>query len=249
MNIEVNGPRVSFVIPIGDGIKISETLVTGWIIIIALFFLFRWMTKDMKKIPEKKRQIFAEMIVNFFNKTVKEMMGESMMHFAPYVATIFTFAITGALISLLGFRSMTVDINTTGTWAMMTFACITYYKFKTNGFLGYFIGYTQPVPVMTPMNILSEAATPVSMAIRMFGNMTGGMIITTLVYGGLTAASSAVYNLIGVGGMGWTKYFSIFQIGIPAVLSIYFDLFSGIIQSYVFIMLTMAYVKAAASSE
>jgi F-type H+-transporting ATPase subunit a len=249
MDIEVNGPRVSFVIPIGDGIKISETLVTGWIIIIALFFLFRWMTKDMKKIPEKKRQILAEMIVNFFNKTVKEMMGESMMHFAPYVATIFTFAITGALISLLGFRSMTVDINTTGTWAMMTFACITYYKFKTNGFLGYFIGYTQPVPVMTPMNILSEAATPVSMAIRMFGNMTGGMIITTLVYGGLTAASNAVYNLIGVGAMGWTKYFSIFQIGIPAVLSIYFDLFSGIIQSYVFIMLTMAYVKAAASSE
>lgn len=249
MDIEVNGPRVSFEIPIGGGIKISETLVTGWIIIIALLILFSWMTKGMKKVPEKKRQVIAEMIVNFFNKTVKDMMGENMMHFAPYIATIFTFAVTGALISLLGFRSMTVDINTTGTWAMMTFFFITYYKFKTSGFLGYFIGYTQPVPVMTPMNILSEAATPVSMAIRMFGNMTGGMIITALIYGGLTAASNALYNAVGVGGMGWTKYFSIFQVGVPAVLSIYFDLFSGVIQSYVFIMLTMAYVKSAASSE
>lgn len=249
MDIEVSGPKVSFVIPIGDGIEISETLVTGWIIIIALFLLLRWMTKDMKKVPEKRRQVIAEMAVQFFNKTVREMMGPKMMHFAPYVATIFIFAVTGALISMFGFRSMTVDINTTGTWAMMTFACITYYKFKTSGFFGYFIGYTQPVPVMTPLNIISEAATPVSMALRMFGNMGGGMIITSLIYGSLAVASSALYNLIGVGSMGWTSYFSIFQVGVPAVLSIYFDLFSGIIQSYVFIMLTMAYISSAASSD
>ena len=76
---------------------------------------------------------------------------------------------------------------------------------------------------------------------RLFGNVAGGMIITVILYAALGSASGALYNLIGIHAE--IYYFNIFQIGIPAVLSVYFDLFSGTIQSYVFIMLTMIYIQ------
>ncbi|MCI5750893.1 MAG: F0F1 ATP synthase subunit A [Oscillospiraceae bacterium] len=246
MEIEVVGPRkiITFMVG-GREIAISETLVTGWIVIIVLTLLILWLTHDLKVVPETKRQAAAEWIVNFFEKTVSDTMGPKMTYYAPYLATIFCFALFGALLSLFGLRSMTVDINCTGTWALMTFVLITYWKIRNNGFGGYLKGFTEPVAVITPINILSEVATPISMAIRMFGNMAGGMIITSLIYAALTLASNAVYGLIGIS----LEHFKIFQIGIPALFSIYFDLFSGVVQSYVFIMLTMAYVGDAANPE
>ena len=247
MEMNVTGPGKIVTLTFGDTeIAISETLVTGWIVMIILTALILWLTHDLKVKPTTKRQAAAEWFVTFFENTVRDMMGDKFVYYAPYVATIFCFALVGALISLFGLRSMTVDINCTGTWAAMTFVLITYWKIKNNGILGYLKGYTEPVAVITPINILSEFATPFAMAVRMFGNMAGGMIITTLVYGALTAASQAVYGLLGIT---FLKYFNIFQIGIPAVLSIYFDLFSGVIQSYVFIMLTLAYVGDAAKTE
>ncbi len=242
-NINISGPRVSFEIPIFGGIKISESLVVGWILIVVIFLVCRWLTKDMKKVPEKKRQVAAEYIVTFFNNMVKDNMGTDFIKYTPYIATIFVFALTGSLFSLLGFRSMTADINVTGTWAAMTFILITYNRIKYKGIGGYFKGFTEPVVLMTPLNVLSEVATPVAMALRMFGNISGGMIITTLLYAALGLASSALYGLFAAGTH--IYYFNVFQIGIPAVLSIYFDLFSSVIQSYVFIMLTMAYIRSA----
>ncbi len=246
MEIEVVGPRKVFSFMVGDTeIAISETLVTGWIVILFLTILILVLTHNMKVVPETKRQVVAEWIVNFFENTVKDSMGPKMVYMAPYVATIFCFALFGALLSLFGLRSMTVDINCTGTWALMTFVLITYWKIRNNGIGGYLKGFAEPVFVITPINILSEIATPVSMAIRMFGNMSGGMIITSLIYAALTVASNAVYGLLGI----TFNHFFIFQIGIPALFSIYFDLFSGVVQSYVFIMLTMAYVGDAANPE
>lgn len=247
MEIEVVGPRkiITFTLSGGTEIAISETLVTGWIVMILLTVIILILTHDMKVVPESKRQVAAEWIVNFFENTVKDTMGPKMIKFAPYIATLFCFALIGALISLFGLRSMTIDINCTGTWALITFALITYWKIRNNGIGGYLKGFTEPVFVITPINILSEIATPVSMAIRMFGNMAGGMIITSLVYAALTLASQAIYGLLGI----TLANFNILQIGVPAVLSLYFDFFSGIVQSYVFIMLTMAYVGDAANPE
>lgn len=243
MEIEVLGPRKIITFMIGDTeIAISETLVTGWIVIAALTVFLLWITHDMKVVPEKKRQVIAEWIVDFFEKTVIDSMGKKMLNFAPYIAALFCFALFGTLLSLFGLRSMTIDINCTGTWAMITFVLITYWKIRTNGFGGYLKSFTEPVFVITPINILSEVATPLSMALRMFGNISGGMIISSLIYAALTVLSNAFYGLIGI----YFEHFKIFQIGIPAVASIYFDLFSGVIQSYVFIMLTMAYVGDAA---
>lgn len=250
LNVEVVGPRKMITFSSGgqEIFSISETVVTGWLIILLLFILMKWLTSDLKVVPTSKKQVLAEWFVTFFNDLVKENLGANMMKFAPYIATIFTFALTGSLISIFGLRCVTADINTTGTWAVLTFILITYYKIKSNGPVGYLKGFTQPVFVMTPLNLLSEVATPVSMALRMFGNISSGMIITSIVYAALTLLSNVIYNALTL-RIGALEFLPVFQIGVPAVLSLYFDFFSSVIQSYVFIMLTMAYVKDAAGNE
>ena len=234
----VKGPRIIFEIPILGGIRITETVVMQWLVMLVLTCFILWLTHDLKKNNISKRQVIAETIVKFFNGMVKENMGPKNMAFAPYIAALFCLILFGALISMTGLRNANADINVTMSFAILTFALITFYKFKNKGFLGYFKGYAEPVAFITPINIISEFATPVSMGFRLFGNMAGGMIITSLLYYALAAASN---------GLGLT--FPIFAIGIPAVLSIYFDIFTGVIQSYVFIMLTMAFVGDAAQAD
>ena len=238
MNINVAGPLKSFYINLfGHKIAVSETLVTGWIIIAALLVVCLVLTHKLKKVPDTRRQALAELIVSWFNKMVPENMGCDMGKFTPYIATIFIYALIGSLCSMIGFRSMTADINVTATWASLTFIIITYYKIKNQGLGKYLLSF------VNPLNLIGEAALPVSMALRLFANVSAGMLITMILYAALGSASTAVYGLLGFTPD--VSYFNIFQIGIPAVLSIYFDLFSGTIQAYVFIMLTMANVHAA----
>lgn len=236
----MDGPKVSFVIP-KLNIEITETLVIGWIIILAVLLICLFLTRNLKKVPETKSQVLAEMFVNFINGTVKKTMGERFMYFAPYVATIIVYSILGGTISMLGLRSMTADFNVTLCWALMTFTLITFFKIKTNGVLGYFKSFTQPIKLMTPLNIISEVAIPVSMSFRLFGNVAGGMAISSLLYMALASASSALHLSFSFAGLD----LNIIQVGIPAVLSIYFDLFSGCVQAYIFAMLTMVYVSSA----
>lgn len=243
MGFEVNveGPRRMFSILSESGepvFSISESVVTGWLVILIILVVCLILTKDLKKVPETKRQCAAEYIVKTVNNMVKVNMDNESIGYAPYIAAVFAYIIVGTLISMIGFRSITADISVTGGLAVMTFVLITYTKIKFNGVGGYFKQF------INPLNIISEVATPVAMALRLFGNVAGGMIITLILYLALGAASGALYNVMGIPPIQDVGYvFNIFQIGIPAVLSIYFDLFSGAIQSYVFIMLTMAYIK------
>lgn len=243
MGFEVNveGPRRMFSILSESGepvFSISESVVTGWLVILIILVVCLILTKDLKKVPETKRQCAAEYIVKTVNNMVKVNMDNDSIGYAPYIAAVFAYIIVGTLISMIGFRSITADISVTGGLAVMTFVLITYTKIKFNGVGGYLKQF------INPLNIISEVATPVAMALRLFGNVAGGMIITLILYLALGAASGALYNAMGIPPIQDVGYvFNIFQIGIPAVLSIYFDLFSGAIQSYVFIMLTMAYIK------
>lgn len=237
MEISVNGPKRS--ISIGD-FCISESVVTGWLVILIVLIVCLILTKDMKKIPETKRQCAAEYIVKTVNNMIKVNMDEQSMVYAPYIAAVFAYIIVGTLISMVGLRSITADISVTGGLAIMTFVLITYTKLKYQGLGKYLKSF------INPLNLISEFATPMAMALRLFGNVSAGMIITIIIYAALGAVSSGLYGLLGIPPIGEPVngyVFNIFQIGIPAVLSIYFDLFSGAIQSYVFIMLTMAYIK------
>jgi len=231
--ISINGPKIIHQFKIGGmTINFTETIVIGWIIIAAIAILLKFLTHNMQKVPTKKRQVVAEWMVATIYDLVDDTMGQKFRKFAPYICTIFTFSILGSLISMLGLRPMTGDYNVTLCWALMTFILIQGTKMKTCGFVGYFKSFLDPFFVMLPMNVISEASTPVSMSFRHFGNVAGGMIISSLIYFALTGVSTAI-------GLS----FPAFAIGVPAVLSAYFDLFSGFMQAFIFIMLTMIYVR------
>lgn len=250
MNLDVSGARVYYTLPIDfpvlGKLQISETLVVSWIVMLLITGLCIWLTHDLKVENISKRQALAEFLVETANKFVVGNMGESFRYFIPFVAALFSTSIVSNLISLIGLRSPTADLSTEAAWAIVVFSIITAQKIKTNGFGGYLKGFTTPIAVMTPFNILSELATPISMACRHFGNILSGVVINGLIYGALAVASSALLGLIpGVVGDVLAKI-PILDVGVPAVLSVYFDWFSGFMQAFIFCMLTVMYIANAA---
>lgn len=250
MNLDISGARVFYTLPIDfpvlGKLQISETLVVSWIVMILITGLCIWLTHDLKVENISKRQAFAEFLVETANKFVVGNMGERFRYFIPFVAALFATSIVSNLISLIGLRSPTADLSTEAAWAIVVFSIITAQKIKTNGFGGYLKGFTTPIAVMTPFNILSELATPISMACRHFGNILSGVVINGLIYGALAVASSALLGLIpGVVGDVLAKI-PILDVGVPAVLSVYFDWFSGFMQAFIFCMLTVMYIANAA---
>ena len=250
MDVNIVGPKVYWElpwdIPVLGKIQISETLVVSWIVMLAITLLCIWLTHNLKVKDISKKQAFAEMLVETADKFVIGNMGQKFAYFVPFVAALFATSVISNLIGLLGLRSPTADLNTEAAWAIVVFTMITIQKIKASGFGGYLKGFTQPIPVMTPFNVLSELATPVSMACRHFGNILSGIVINTLIYSALALASSKLLGLIpGAVGL-LLSHVPILDVGIPAVLSVYFDWFSGCMQAYIFCMLTTMYIANAA---
>lgn len=250
MELDINGAKILFTLPIDlpvlGPLRISETMVVSWIVMILITGFCIWLTHDLKEENISKRQALAEMLVEMANKFVVGNMGEKFRYMIPFVAALFATSVVSNLISLVGLRSPTSDLSTEAAWAVVVFIMITAQKIKTSGFSGYLKGFTQPIPVMTPFNVLSELATPVSMACRHFGNILSGVVINGLIYGALAVASSALLGLIPglVGDV--LSQIPVLDVGIPAILSVYFDWFSGIMQAFIFCMLTVMYIANAA---
>lgn len=250
MELDITGARIFFTLPINvpflGPLRISETMVVSWIVMILITGLCIWLTHDLKEENISKRQALAELIVEKANSFVVGNMGEKFRYMIPFVAALFATSVVSNLISLIGLRSPTADLSTEAAWAVVVFIMITAQKIKIGGVGGYLKGFTTPIAVMTPFNILSELATPVSMACRHFGNILSGVVINGLIYGALAVASSALLGLIpGVVGDVLSKI-PILDVGVPAILSVYFDWFSGIMQAFIFCMLTVMYIANAA---
>lgn len=285
--IEVRGAKTLFQI---GSVAITETILS--LIVVSAFMVIAgiYLGRDLKKRPGKL-QVLTEKGVGMLINLVTSTMGEHNVGWVPYIGTIFLSSFFGSLIGLSGFlRSTTADLAVVLTWSVMTSVIIWYQSIKRNGFLGWLKGFTEPIVVMTPMNIVSEIAQPVAMAFRHFGNVAGGSIITMIIYTALALASNALIGLIGssilmpvillllavwllalgyqtkkwtqklfggvfgvLGLLGLLTYLDllggvqipILQLGIPAVLSIYFDLFSGFVQAFVFSLLSMVYIAGA----
>ena len=289
MNMSVDGAFIYFTIPILGGIPITQTTVSHLLVTIFLCAASIYLGKRLKKRPDGL-QVMVEKGVMMLHNMVVETMGAHNAHWTPFIGTIFLSSICGSFIGLTGFlRSSTADLSCTIVWALMVSVIIWYNNIKNNGFVGWLKGFTEPIVVMTPMNIISEIAQPVSMAFRHFGNVAGGGVITSLIYTSLSLLSAAVLNLITASGLAvsivlmvlgcgllfwWKKSgkklglvfgiisavlglfgfleatgilsgVPILSLGIPAVLSCYFDLFSGFVQAYVFTLLTMVYISGS----
>ncbi len=244
-NINITGAKILYEIPVLGGIKITETQLNSWIVIALIFLLCVVLTRGMKVRGTSKRQVVAEWIVEQVTKLVRENMGEGFLPYAPFICAILGLSAFSSLVTLVGMYPPTADLNTIAGWSILVFSLITFYKIKTNGFLGYLKSYTEPIKIFTPFNILSELGTPVSMTFRHFGNVVSGVVISTLVYAGLASVSTLLLGWLP-GLLGKIPFL---QVGIPAVLSIYFDLFSSLMQAFIFAMLTMLYIGNAAKSE
>lgn len=244
-DMEITGAHIFFNVkmPIMD-MPITEAQINSWAVVLSVLFLCLYLTHGIRAKVITKRTLLAEWAVEKVEGLVKENMGEYFMGFAPFVGAILLLSAFSSLSSLLGLFAPTSDLNIAGGWALLVFILITYYKLKA-GPLYYLKGFFEPLPVMLPMNIIGEVATPVAMTLRHYGNILSGSVISILVASALQGLTSMILSKLP----GFLGEFPFFQIGIPAVLSVYFDLFSGCLQAFIFVMLTMMYVSTAFPAE
>ena len=237
--IHIAGANIFFTVkmPLQD-MPITESQINSWAVIASLFFVCLYLTHGICEKGGLRRQMIAEWIVEATDKLVHENMGEYFKSFSPFVAGIMGLSVFSSLLTLFGLYPPTSDLNVIAGWAVLVFVLITHYKLK-GGILCYLKGFTEPFVPFTPFNIISEFATPVSMSFRHYGNVLSGSVISALVAAGLSGASSLVLGWLP-GAIG---NFPLLRIGIPAALSLYFDIFSGALQAFIFAMLTMLYVS------
>ena len=239
--ISITGARVYFTIPMPvQDFPVSESQVNSAIVLVVIFFFCLFITHGMTKKIDLKRQHLAELIVEKIDSLVKENMGEYFMGFAPFIIAILALSAFSSLLTLFGLYPPTSDINIVGGWAILVFFLITYYKIKC-GPINYLKGFAEPVALLAPINFISEFATPISMAFRHYGNVLSGTVISVLLGSALAGLSSMLLGSLP----GFLADIPLLQMGIPAVLSIYFDVFSGCLQAFIFAMLTMMYVGGA----
>lgn len=236
--ITVTGAIIYFTIPMPImDLPITESQVNSWAVILTILAICLFLTRRLNIKSVSKRQFLAELIVEKAENLVRSNMGERFMGFAPFIAAILGLSALSSLSSLLCLYPPTSDINIVAGWAILVFILITHYKLK-GGLGNYLKGYTEPIAVFTPINIISEVATPVSMTFRHFGNVLSGSVISVLVAAALQGLTSLLLGWLP-GLLGEIPFL---QIGIPAVLSLYFDIFSGCLQAFIFSMLTMLYI-------
>lgn len=244
-SISITGAQIYFTIPMPlMDLPITEVQITSVAVIVSLLGLCLFLTHGISVVPHSKRQLVAEMLVEKATALVKDNMGQRFIGFTPFIAGIMALSAFSSLSSLLGLFPPTSDLNIVLGWAILVFALITYYKLK-GGLGGYIKGFFEPVFIFAPFNVIGEFATPVSMSLRHYGNVLSGVVIASLV----------AYALQSVSGMilGWLPGFlgeiPFLQVGIPAILSLYFDIFSGLMQAFIFAMLTMLYIATGAPEE
>lgn len=283
MNVSVDGAFVYFTIPVFGGIPITQTTISGLVVTLLLCCAFIYLGKDLKKRPDGK-QVLVEKGVMMLYGLVCDTMGKHNIHYLPLIGTIFLSSILSSLIGMTGFfRSATADLSVPLVWAVTVSVIIWTNTIKKDGLGSFLKNY------INPMNLVSDIAQPASMALRHFGNVAGGGVITSILYTALSMVSSLVLNAIASNGVAvsivllvagaalilwWYKQkkavklifgiimtvlgifgalqaldilsgVPVFAFGIPAVLSLYFDLFSGFVQALVFTLLSMVYIAGS----
>jgi F-type H+-transporting ATPase subunit a len=213
----------------GQTVWITTSHVCILIVMLVLIGFFIAANITMKKATEVPGtfQNICELIVEFLDNMISNAMGQWAPKFRNYIGTIFLFILLSNISGLFGLRPPTADYGTTFALGIITFCLIHYNKFKHQKVKGVIKGLCDPWPIWAPINIVGDLAVPISLSLRLFANVLSGLVMTTLIYG-----------LLGYIATIW-----------PAALHVYFDLFSGAIQTYVFCMLTMTYVSDACTTE
>lgn len=207
-----------FTIPIGDGIPIYESVVVTWIIMAVLIVTAFIFTRNLKIDHISKRQAIAELVYTKLTDLVSGMIGEKGHAYVPYLVTVLVYIGFANIIGLFGFKSPTKDLNVTIALALMSIVLVEAAGIYHLGLRKWLKKFSEPIAIVTPINILEVFTRPLSLCMRLFGNVLGAFVIMELIK-------------------------ILVPVIVPAVLSCYFDLFDGLLQAYVFVFLTSLYIS------
>ena len=210
-----------FTIHLGSlDIPIAESTVITWVIMAVVLLLSIFLTRNLKVRDISKRQLAAETIVTKLESFVEDMTGEEGKRYVPYLCTVIVYIAMANLIGLFGMKPPTKDLNVTAALAIMSIILIQYAGIHAKGTKGWLKSFTQPMAIVTPINILELFIKPLSLCMRLFGNVLGAFVIMEMLK-------------------------ILILVAIPVPFSFYFDIFDGLIQAYVFVFLTSLYIKEA----
>lgn len=220
----------------GHEFVLTWAVQVQWALMIVVALAAYLLTKKLETVP-KGKQIFVEKVVSMIYNVVEDTMGKSYRSFAPYIGTIMIYILVMNFTPLIGgIKAPTTDYGVALALALMTFVLIQANAIKRTGGFGHYLkGYASPTPVLLPLNIIERVFVPVSLSLRLFGNITAAVLIMELMYHGLEYVSHAVLGSI-----------PLFAAIIPIPFHMYFDLFDGALQMIIFSMLTMIFIKTTA---
>lgn len=210
--------RVIFRIPIGDGIPVNESVVVTWIIMAVVTLLSIILTRNLKLENPGRRQLILESGIGWLRNFFTDLLGEEGKPYVIYLMSVTIYIGIANLIGILGFKPPTKDLNVTAGLAIMSIFLIEFSGFRQKGPKRFLKSFAEPMAIVLPINILEIFIKPVSLCMRLFGNVLGSFVIMELI-----------------------DY--ILPVVLPIPFSFYFDIFDGLIQAYVFGFLTALFIK------
>ncbi len=218
------GNKTTFTIPVLGGIPVADSVVVTWIIMALLVVISLMLTRKLSVRSPGKVQVALEWAVQFLNGFVKTNIGTHWRPFAPWLGTVALYIGFSNLIGILGLTPPTKDISVTTALAIMSMLLIYGSQFRYNGLLGGLKKFAAPMPLLLPINLMEVVIRPLALCMRLFGNILGAYIIMEML-----------------------KF--VVPVVLPAIFSIYFDLFDGLIQTVVFVFLTTLFTGEGIKDE
>ena len=210
----------AFTIPIFGGIKIAESVVITWVVMAILVLLAIWLTHGMTVRNPSKKQLVVESFVTWVDSFTAQILGPYGKQYSEYLGTILIYIGLANIIGLLGMKPPTKDLNVTIALAVMSIVLIEAAGIRAKGVKGWAHSFAEPIAIVTPINILEIFIRPLSLCMRLFGNVLGSFVIMELIE-------------------------MLIPVGVPLIFSLYFDIFDGFIQAYVFVFLTGLFIQEA----
>lgn len=210
--------ETAFTIPVFGGIAIPESVAVTWLIMAVLVMISILLTRNLNVVPVTRRQIFVEFCIEKAEGFFGEILGEHGKRYIPYLSSVVLYIGCANLIGLFGLKPPTKDLNVTAGLAVMSIVLIEYAGFHVKGAKGFLKSFSQPMAIITPINILEIVIKPLSLCMRLFGNVLGAFVVMELIK-------------------------IIMPAFLPIPFSMYFDIFDGLIQAYVFVFLTSLFMK------
>lgn len=209
--------KTSFVIPVAGGIPVPESTVITWGIMAIVILLCIIFVRNLKVVPEGP-QVYVEALVGFIYGFIGDLLGEKGKRYIPFLGTILIYLGCANISGFFRVAPPTKDLNVTAGLAIISLFLIVFSGIREKGLKGYLFSYAEPMPMMIPVNLLELITRPLSLCMRLFGNILGGFVLMELI----TFAAPAI---------------------VPLPFSCYFDFFDGLLQAYVFVLLTSLFIN------